>query len=157
MVLEHLDNYLAEHGYMVPLDLGSKGTCTIGGNASTNAGGLRYLRYGSLRGNILGMEAVLADGTVVDSLSALRKDNTGYGLPQLFIGSEGTLGVITRLSILCPARPTSINVAFFGCKDFVSVQRTFALARQKLGEVLSAVEFADRKALDFSLKYENLR
>jgi len=138
----------------VPLDLGAKGTCTIGGNAATNAGGLRYLRYGSLRGNILGIEAVLADGTVVDSLSALRKDNTGYGLPQLFIGSEGTLGAITRLTLLVPSRPKAVNVAFFGTKDFESVQRTFALARQELGEVLSAVEFADRPAIDFVLQRE---
>jgi len=154
MVLEQLDNYLADQGFMVPLDLGAKGTCTIGGNAATNAGGLRYLRYGSLRGNILGIEAVLADGTVVDSLSALRKDNTGYGLPQLFIGSEGTLGVITRMTLLVPPRPTAVNVALFGCKDYEHVQRTFALARQKLGEVLSAVEFADRHAIEFVLERE---
>jgi len=153
-VLETLDNYLAEHGYMVPLDLGAKGTCTIGGNAATNAGGLRYLRYGSLRGNILGIEAVLADGTVVDSLSALRKDNTGYALPQLFIGSEGTLGVITRLTILVPMRPQSMNVAFLGCEDFEKVQQTFRLARRHLGEVLSAVEFCDRTAVNFVLKKE---
>lgn len=153
-VLEQLDQYLAQHGFMVPLDLGAKGTCTIGGNAATNAGGLRYLRYGSLRGNILGVEAVLADGQVVDSLSALRKDNTGYGLPQLFIGSEGTLGVITKLTILCPPRPKAVNIAFFACSSFEHVQRTFALARQKLGEVLSAVEFCDRMAIDFVLKRE---
>lgn len=154
MVLENLDNYVAEHGFMVPLDLGAKGTCTIGGNAATNAGGLRYLRYGSLRGNILGLEAVLADGTVVESLTTLRKDNTGYGLPQLFIGSEGTLGMITRLSLLLPPRPKAVNVAFFGCKDFESVQDTFALARQNLGEVLSAVEFCDRTAMEFVLERE---
>ncbi|CAE7309314.1 d2hgdh [Symbiodinium sp. CCMP2456] len=153
-VLEQLDQYLAKHDFMVPLDLGAKGTCTIGGNAATNAGGLRYLRYGSLRGNILGLEAVLADGKVVNSLSALRKDNTGYGLPQLFIGSEGTLGVITKLTILCPTRPKAINIAFFACSDFENVQRTFALARQNLGEVLSAVEFCDRAAIDFVLKRE---
>lgn len=153
-VLEQLDQYLAKHDFMVPLDLGAKGTCTIGGNAATNAGGLRYLRYGSLRGNILGLEAVLSDGKVVNSLSALRKDNTGYGLPQLFIGSEGTLGVITKLTILCPPRPKAINIAFFACSDFENVQRTFALARQNLGEVLSAVEFCDRAAIDFVLKRE---
>mmetsp|Transcript_114725 Transcript_114725/g.272897 ORF Transcript_114725/g.272897 Transcript_114725/m.272897 type:complete len:520 (-) Transcript_114725:88-1647(-) len=153
-VLENLDQYLAQHDFMVPLDLGAKGTCTIGGNAATNAGGLRYLRYGSLRGNVLGVEAVLADGQVVNSLSALRKDNTGYGLPQLFIGSEGTLGVITKLTILCPPRPKAVNIAFFACADFDRVQRTFALARQKLGEVLSAVEFCDRSAIDFVLKRE---
>eukprot|EP00913_Durusdinium_trenchii_P018768 g17636.t1 len=155
-VLEQLDQYLAKHGFMVPLDLGAKGTCTIGGNAATNAGGLRYLRYGSLRGNVLGVEAVLADGQVVDSLSALRKDNTGYGLPQLFIGSEGTLGVITKLTILCPARPKAVNIAFFACSSFEHVQRTFSLARQKLGEVLSAVEFCDRSAIDFFCNHKEL-
>lgn len=154
MVLEQLDDYLAGHGFMVPLDLGAKGTCTIGGNAATNAGGLRYLRYGSLRGNILGVEAVLADGTIVDSLSALRKDNTGYGLPQLFIGSEGTLGVITRLTILVPLKPKSVNVAMFGCSSYNHVRQTFMLARETLGEVLSAVEFADRAAIDFVLERE---
>jgi len=157
VVLEHLDNYLADRGFMVPLDLGAKGTCTIGGNAATNAGGLRYLRYGSLRGNILGMEAVLADGTILDSLSCLRKDNTGYGLPQLFIGAEGTLGIITRLSLLVPSRPKAKNVALFGCRDFWSVKRAFLLARQNLGEILSAVEFADRAALDFVFTREGLR
>ncbi|CAE7925955.1 d2hgdh, partial [Symbiodinium sp. KB8] len=81
-------------------------------------------------------------------------DNTGYGLPQLFIGSEGTLGVITKLTILCPPRPKAINIAFFACSDFENVQRTFALARQNLGEVLSAVEFCDRAAIDFVLKRE---
>jgi len=154
MVLENLDNYLAEHGFMVPLDLGAKGTCTIGGNAATNAGGLRYLRYGSLRGNILGMEVVLADGTIIDSLSALRKDNTGYALPQLFIGAEGTLGVITKLTLLVPPRPKSVNVTWFALESYEDVQKMFALARTKLGEILSAVEFADRSAVDFVLERE---
>lgn len=91
-VLENLDNYLRERGFIMPLDLGAKGSCQIGGNVSTNAGGLRLVRYGSLRGNVLGLQVVLADGTIVDNLSTLRKDNTGYDMKQMFIGSEGTLG-----------------------------------------------------------------
>ncbi|ELU02184.1 hypothetical protein CAPTEDRAFT_166406, partial [Capitella teleta] len=93
-VLERLDGLLREeHDLMMPLDLGAKGSCQIGGNVSTNAGGIRLLRYGSLHGTVLGVEAVLANGDVLDCLSSLRKDNTGYDLKQLFIGSEGTLGV----------------------------------------------------------------
>ncbi|POM80509.1 D-2-hydroxyglutarate dehydrogenase, mitochondrial precursor [Phytophthora palmivora] len=93
-ILENLDNHVAKHGYMMPLDLGAKGTCQIGGNVSTNAGGLRLLRYGSLHGTVLGVEAVLADGTVIDCLSTMRKDNTGYDLKQLFIGSEESFAFV---------------------------------------------------------------
>ena len=90
VVLERLDQHLAEKGLMVPLDLGAKGSCHIGGNVSTNAGGLRLVRYGNLHGSVLGVEAVLASGEVVDCLSQMKKDNTGYDLKHLFIGSEGT-------------------------------------------------------------------
>ncbi len=76
-ILEKLTTYLEENGFTTPLDLGAKGSCMIGGNLATNAGGLRYVRYGSLRGTVLGVEAVLADGTIIDALSPLRKDNTG--------------------------------------------------------------------------------
>uniref|UniRef100_A0A4W6E6S9 D-2-hydroxyglutarate dehydrogenase n=1 Tax=Lates calcarifer TaxID=8187 RepID=A0A4W6E6S9_LATCA len=106
-VLENLSLYLEERDYIMPLDLGAKGSCQIGGNVATNAGGLRLLRYGSLR-----WDCVLADGQVLDCLATLRKDNTGYDLKQLFIGSEGTLGVITAVSILCPRKPKSVNVVF---------------------------------------------
>lgn len=154
-VLENLDNYVAKEGYMMPLDLGAKGTCQIGGNVSANAGGLRLLRYGSLHGTVLGVEAVLADGTVVDCLSTMRKDNTGYDLKQLFIGSEGTLGVVTKVSILTPPRSSSVNVALLGCEDFEAVQRTFVEAKKHLGEVLSAVEFMDRQSLDMVLSQQD--
>jgi FAD/FMN-containing dehydrogenase len=90
-ILQNLNDYLEkEANLMMPLDLGAKGSCHIGGNVSTNAGGLRLLRYGSLKGNVLGLEVVLADGTIYNSMeTALRKDNTGYDLNQLFIGAEG--------------------------------------------------------------------
>ncbi len=118
-VLEVLDNYLADRGYMMPLDLGAKGSCQIGGNISTNAGGLRLVRYGSLHGSVLGLEAVLADGTILDNLTTLRKDNTGYDLKQLFIGAEGTLGVVTGVSIMTPKRPevflTTFNIDMLIC------------------------------------------
>lgn len=109
-VLQRLDDYARDHGFIMPLDLGAKGSCQIGGNVATNAGGLRLVRYGSLHGSVLGLEVVLANGTVLDLLQTLRKDNTGYDLKQLFIGSEGTLGVITAVSIMCSPAPTSVQV-----------------------------------------------
>mmetsp|Transcript_24655 Transcript_24655/g.97357 ORF Transcript_24655/g.97357 Transcript_24655/m.97357 type:complete len:174 (-) Transcript_24655:2640-3161(-) len=113
-VLETLDDYLADKGYRMPLDLGAKGSCQIGGNVATNAGGSRFVRYGSLRNSILGMEFVLADGTIVDTLTSLKKDNTGYDLKQLMIGSEGTLGIITKLTISTPRRLPAVNAALLG-------------------------------------------
>ncbi|NXK92058.1 D2HDH protein, partial [Formicarius rufipectus] len=147
-VLERLNEYLEEQGFIMPLDLGAKGSCHIGGNVATNAGGLRLLRYGSLRGTVLGLEVVLADGSVLDCLASLRKDNTGYDLKQLFIGSEGTLGVITAVSILCPQKPRAVNVAFLGCRSFAKVLETFTTCRAMLGEILSAYEFMDEKCME---------
>ncbi len=109
-VLEALDAAAQKHGFVVPLDLGAKGSCAIGGNVSTNAGGIRLLKYGSLHGSVLGMEVVLADGTVLDMLRTLHKDNCGYHLKQLFIGAEGTLGVITKLCIKLAPKPQSTAV-----------------------------------------------
>lgn len=146
-VLENLSLYLEERDYIMPLDLGAKGSCHIGGNVATNAGGLRLLRYGSLHGTVLGLEVVLADGRVLDCLATLRKDNTGYDLKQLFIGSEGTLGVITAVSILCPRKPKSVNVVFLGCETFEQLLKTFQLCKGMLGEILSAYEFLDSECM----------
>lgn len=146
VILENADNYLAENGYIFPLDLGAKGSCHVGGVCATNAGGLRLLRYGSLHGSVLGLEAVLPDGTIYSSMNALRKDNTGYDLKQLLIGSEGTLGIITGVSILCPSRPTATNVAFLAVSSYEAVQKVFVGARRELSEILSAFEFMDNKS-----------
>ena len=110
---------------MYTIDLGAKGSCHIGGNVSTNAGGLRLVRYGSLHGSVLGVEAVLASGEVVDCLSNMKKDNTGYDLKHLFIGSEGTLGLVTKVSIACPQRPAAVNLALLSLNDFSGVLATF--------------------------------
>ena len=120
-VLEELEAYVNREGFIIPLDLGAKGSCQIGGNVSTNAGGLRLMRYGSLKGSVLGVEAVLADGTVLDLLNTLRKDNTGYDLKQLFIGSEGSLGVITKVAIATPRKATSKQVVVLACTSFQKV------------------------------------
>lgn len=113
------------------------------------------MRYGSLHGNVLGVEAVLADGTILDSLSTLRKDNTGYDLKQLFIGSEGTLGVVTAVSLLTPSKPRSVHVAFFACKSFEHVKQIYVQAKCELGEILSAVEFVDRQSVEMVLKHHS--
>ncbi len=91
----------------MPLDLGARGSCQIGGNVSTNAGGVRVVRYGLLRDNVLGLEVVLPNGEILDLLSKVRKDNTGVDLKQLFIGTEGILGVVTKVVLRCPPKPNA--------------------------------------------------
>ncbi|KAM7516188.1 hypothetical protein LguiA_005771 [Lonicera macranthoides] len=152
-ILENLISFLDSWGFIMPLDLGAKGSCQIGGNVSTNAGGLRLVRYGSLHGTVLGLEAVLANGTVLDMLGTLRKDNTGYDLKHLFIGSEGSLGIISKVSILTPPKLSSVNLAFLACKDYFSCQKLLMEAKRRLGEILSAFEFLDSHALDLVLKH----
>ncbi|TVY45335.1 putative D-lactate dehydrogenase, mitochondrial [Lachnellula occidentalis] len=152
VILEVADGFLQEKNHIFPLDLGAKGSCHIGGNVATNAGGLRLLRYGSLHGNVLGIEAVLPDGTIMDDLGQLRKNNTGYDLKQLFIGGEGTLGIITGVSIMCPQRSNAINVAFFGLESYEKVQLAFREAKGQLSEILSAFELMDAQSQDLVQK-----
>ena len=106
---------------MFPLDLGGRGSATIGGNISTNAGGMRVVRYGMMRSLVLGVEAVLADGTVLGSLNRMLKNNAGYDLKQLFIGSEGTLGIVTRADLRLVPQPRSHGTALVACPDFNGV------------------------------------
>lgn len=137
------------------IDLQSLLRCHIGGNVATNAGGLRLLRYGSLHGSVLGLEVVTVDGKVIDfgCETGLRKDNTGTDLKQLFIGSEGTLGIITGVTILCPRRPTSTNVALFALSSFEDVQKCFQAVKGHVGEILSAFEFFDKQGYELVQKY----
>ncbi|XP_012151768.1 D-2-hydroxyglutaric acid dehydrogenase isoform X2 [Megachile rotundata] len=151
-VLEDLDNHLATVGLMMPIDLGAKGSCLIGGCVSTNAGGIRLLRYGNLHGNVLGLEAVKANGDVVDCMNTLKKNNTGYHLKHLFIGSEGTLGVVTKVAIQCPPLPKAVNVTFLGLSSFDKVLKTFQLAKKELAEILSSYEVMDKLSLDVSVE-----
>ncbi|ELK32678.1 D-2-hydroxyglutarate dehydrogenase, mitochondrial [Myotis davidii] len=141
-ILEQLSQYVEERDFIMPLDLGAKGSCHIGGNLATNAGGLRFLRYGSLHGTVLGLEVVLADGTVLNCLTSLRKDNTGYDLKQLFIGSEGTLGVITAVSILCPPKPRAVNVAFLESPFYVLVETSGSRVEHDAEKLSSFLEHA---------------
>ncbi len=125
---------------LLPLDLGARGSATIGGNISTNAGGNRVLRYGMMRDMVLGLEAVLADGTVVTALNPLLKNNAGYDIKQLFIGTEGTLGVVTRAVLRLRPRPVSHNIAMFAVDDFDALPRVLRRLERGLGGALSAFE-----------------
>ncbi|XP_055320838.1 D-2-hydroxyglutarate dehydrogenase, mitochondrial-like [Sitodiplosis mosellana] len=156
-VLEKLEERVLRHNLVIPIDLGAKGSCHIGGNVSTNAGGLRLLRYGNLHGNVLGIEAVKADGTILDLMSNFKKDNTGYHLKHLFIGSEGTLGVVTKLAIACPTASKAVNVAFLGLNSFEDVLKTFTAAKRDLGEILSACEMMDHQSLRICVDHYKLK
>jgi FAD/FMN-containing dehydrogenase len=118
VVLQTLQETVAEHGLMFPLDLGARGSCTIGGNISTNAGGNRVIRYGMTRDMVLGLEVVLADGTVVSSMNQMIKNNAGYDLKQLFIGSEGTLGIVTRAVLRCRSLVDTQPTMLVGVESF---------------------------------------
>lgn len=130
----------AEHGLKFAVDWGARGSATIGGGISTNAGGNSVVRYGMMRDNVLGLEAVLADGTVISSLNVLLKNNAAYDLKQLFIGSEGTLGIVTRAVLKLQPAPLSTNTALLALDSFDAVQRLFVHAGQRLGAMLTSFE-----------------
>lgn len=154
-VLETAQKAAEEAGFLLPIDLGARGSCQIGGNIATNAGGIRVIRHGVTRDNILGLEAVLADGTVISSLNRLRKNNTGYDLKQLFIGSEGTLGVITRAVIRLQPLPVGKATALVALANYEDAVRL--LARAQAGLVgLSAFEIMWQSYFDFTSKGEGL-
>ena len=127
-------------GLCFGVDIGARGTATIGGNVATNAGGIRVLRYGTFRAQVLGLEAVLADGSVLTSLKGLAKDNSGYDLNQLFIGSEGTLGVVTRACLRLHPRPVSQAAAWCALPSLEAALSLLALLRARLGNLLAGFE-----------------
>jgi len=138
--LEAVQRAAADAGLYFALDLGARGSCAIGGNLSTNAGGNRVIRYGMARELVLGLEWVLPDGTVVTSLNKMLKNNAGYDLKHLFIGSEGTLGIITRIVLRLHSQPGCTMSALCALADYDSVKRLLGEARRGLGPLLSAFE-----------------
>ncbi|WP_342363853.1 FAD-binding oxidoreductase [Terrarubrum flagellatum] len=138
-----------EAGLLLAIDLGARGSCAIGGNLSTNAGGNRVIRYGMARDHVLGLEVVLPDGTIVSSLNKLIKNNAGYDLKQLFIGSEGTLGVITRVILKLHARPRIFASALCAAADFDSILETLKQARSQLGPAVTSFEVMWPSFYDF--------
>jgi len=136
-----------------PLSLGSEGTCQIGGNLSTNAGGLSVLRYGMMRDLVLGLEVVLADGRVFSSLSALRKDNTGYDIKSLFLGAEGTLGIITAASVKLFPKVRASATAFAAVRDVRSAVDLLARLREASGDRVSSFELMPRIGIDLTTRH----
>lgn len=139
-ILQSVQESVAEKGFLFPVDFGARGSCTIGGAVATNAGGINVLRYGMMRNVVLGLEAVLADGTIISSLNQMLKNNTGYDLKQLFIGSEGTLGVVTRVVVRLYPQTTSRDTAMFACESFDAVARQLRSLKTNLAGTLSAFE-----------------
>jgi FAD/FMN-containing dehydrogenase len=138
--LELVQRAAADAGLYFALDLGARGSCAIGGNLSTNAGGNRVIRYGMARELVLGLEVVLADGTIITSLNKMLKNNAGYDLKHLFIGSEGTLGIITRIVLRLHPQPQCTMSALCALPDYAAVVRLLGAARRGLGPLLSAFE-----------------
>jgi FAD/FMN-containing dehydrogenase len=147
-VLKAAQESAAEQGLLLPLSLAAEGSCTIGGNLATNAGGTQVLRFGNARDLCLGLEVVTAQGDVWDGLSGLRKDNTGYDLRDLIIGSEGTLGIITAATMKLHPLPAAQLTAFAACADLAGCVALLQLARQHLGSALTGFEVMGAVALD---------
>ena len=135
--LEECQRAAADAGLFLALDLGSRGSCTIGGNLSTNAGGIRVIRYGMAREQVLGLEAVLADGTIVSSMNRMLKNNAGYDLKHLFIGSEGTLGLITRAVLRLHPPPGEITTSLCAVASYEKVVALLRAAQSSLGGIVA--------------------
>ena len=154
VILQTLHEAAEAKGLRFPLTLGGKGSATIGGLISTNAGGTQVLRHGTMRAQVLGLEAVMADGSVLDTLVPLKKDNRGFDLKQLLIGSEGTLGIVTGATLrLLPAAGGRV-VAWAGLESIADARRLLLMAETAMGETLEGFEVVPRHSLDAVLDYE---
>src|SRR5436309_2587503 len=152
-VLAAVQKAAADAGRLFALSLAAEGSCQIGGNLSTNAGGVNVLRYGTARDQVLGLEVVLPDGRVWNGLRGLRKDNTGYDLKQLFLGAEGTLGIITAAVLRLHPKPTAAATGWIGVDDPRKAVELLAMLRGRLGERLSAFELVSRACLEAVLSH----
>ncbi|TFH88227.1 FAD-binding oxidoreductase [Billgrantia azerbaijanica] len=151
-ILEAVKQAAAEHDCDFPLSLGAQGSCQIGGNIATNAGGLNVLRHGMMRELVLGIEAVLPDGRIWDGLTRLHKDNRGYALDQLFLGSEGTLGIVTGAVLKLVPRPEQRRTALLGLPSVAAVVALYGLARRGCSDLLTAFELIPRRCLELAME-----
>ncbi len=147
-VLANIQQAAADAGRLFPLSLGAEGSCQIGGNLSTNAGGVNVLRYGNTRDLVLGLEVVLPDGRIWNGLRGLRKDNTGYDLKHLFIGAEGTLGIITATTLKLFPRPAANATAWMAVRDPEAALQLLALMRRHCNDRITAFELISRHSLE---------
>jgi D-lactate dehydrogenase (cytochrome) len=153
VILQNAQARAAEADRLFPLSLGAEGSCTIGGNLSTNAGGTAALAYGVAREMALGLEVVLADGRILNGLSKLKKDNTGYDLRNLFIGAEGTLGIITAATLKLFPRPHAVETAFVGLKSPADALKLLSISRNEAAGSLTSFELLADIAVDFSVRH----
>ena len=153
VVLQVAQQRAAEMDRLFPLSLGAEGSCTIGGNLSTNAGGTTALAYGVAREMALGLEVVLADGRILNGLSKLKKDNTGYDLRNLFIGAEGTLGIITAATLKLFPKPRATETAFVGLKSPDDALKLLAISQNEAAGSLTSFELLADIAVDFSVRH----
>lgn len=151
-ILEAVKQAAAEHDCDFPLSLGAQGSCQIGGNIATNAGGLNVLRHGMMRQLVLGLEVVLPDGRVWDGLNALHKDNRGYNLAQLFLGSEGTLGIVTGAVLKLSPRAIQSRTALLGMPSVEAVIALYGRARRDCCDLLNAFELIPRRCLELAME-----
>ena len=149
VILETIHEFVDKRNFLYPLSMASKGTCCIGGNLATNAGGIGVLKYGNARDLCLGLEVVLADGSIINDIKTLKKDNTGYDLKNLFIGSEGSLGVITRAVLRLYPTPQNKIVAFFGVNNFDAALKSYLELSKRFGQYLQAFELISDVGLRF--------
>ena len=152
-VLANVQRAAAEAGRLFALSLAAEGSCQIGGNLSTNAGGVNVLRYGTAREQVLGLEVVLPDGRIWNGLRGLRKDNTGYDLKQLFLGAEGTLGIITAAVLRLHPKPSASATAWVALESCAAAMELLAFLHERLGERLSAFELLSRNCVDAVLAF----
>src|SRR4051812_9631110 len=153
VVLQVAQQRASEVDRLFPLSLGAEGSCTIGGNLSTNAGGTAALAYGVAREMALGLEVVLADGRILNGLTKLKKDNTGYNLHNLFIGAEGTLGIITAATLKLFAKPRAVETAFVGLKSPDDALKLLAISQNEAAGSLTSFELLADIAVDFSVRH----
>lgn len=150
VILQVLKDAAEAKDMLFPLALGAQGSCQIGGNVSTNAGGINVLRYGMTRDLVLGIEAVLPDGSLFEGMHGLRKDNRGYDLKQLLIGGEGTLGIVTGVEVKLFPRPANIETAYLGLASFADAMTVFGMARHVCSDLLTAFEVIGAECIPFA-------
>ena len=153
VILENIQTEVNTHELFFPLEIGAKGSCQLGGNLSTNAGGTTVVKYGNTRDLVLGIEAVLGDGTVINGLKKLRKDNTGYDLKNLLIGSEGTLGIITAAVVKLFPRPKSSQTALLAVNSMFEVCQLFEFFKRNACDVLTTFEYISKQTYDLVFEH----
>ena len=135
-----------------PLNMGSKGSCQVGGNIATNAGGVNYIKYGSIRQNILGLEVITTNGEVISNLSSIKKNNTGIDLKQIFIGSEGTLGIISAATFRIYKKPQERSILWLGSDSVIEILKTYSYFTKAFCDQISSFELMNKKSLEILRK-----